>query len=144
MNYDDDELTVSSEEDYIKEKGNPKRLKESKGIGVDIENCNGAIVNSPLTDFLSPKGLEARGLITLNSDGILMVDEDVAGENLEEENNDSAEENDELILMDEAEHAERENRMAGTEDAQIVEEQKKQEEEIERQVSMLACQKKEQ
>ena len=48
---------------------------------------------------------------------------------------------DELIFMDEAEQAERENRMAGDEDADMIEEQKLQEEEIERQISVLAQQK---
>ena len=45
---------------------------------------------------------------------------------------------DELILMDEVEQAERENQMAVSEDAEILEQSKIQEADIERQMSKLA------
>ena len=82
---------------------------------VDIEHCNEKLVDTPLTDFLSPRGLGTKGMLTLNSEG-LVVHEGVEEENCEES---AGEENeaDELILMDEAEQAEREIKMAGSEDA---------------------------
>lgn len=83
---------------------------------VEIEHCNEKLVDTPLTDFLSPRGLGTKGMLTLNSEGILVVHEGVEEENCEES---AGEENeaDELILMDEAEQAEREIKMAGSEDA---------------------------
>ena len=99
----------------------PQSTTSKQGPIVDIEHCNEKLVDSPLTDFLSPRGYETKGMVTLNSDGILMVDEYVEEENCEESAGEENEE-DELILMDEDEQAERENRMAGSEDAQLAEE----------------------
>ena len=50
-----------------------------EGPILDIEQYNEKLVDSPLTDFLTPRrGFKTKGMISLNSgEGILMVDEDV-------------------------------------------------------------------